>query len=349
MNKKLKTRPLAQTKLNVTTLGFGAAALGNLYHEVSDEDARLTLSAAINSGMNLFDTAPRYGAGLSERRIGDALRKIPKDDYIISTKVGRILKPDVNANTNALRHGFLTPMAFEAHYDYSYDGIMRSYEDSLQRLGLAEIDMLLVHDIGRYTHGERSEYYFRQLELGGLKALQELKEGQHIKAIGLGVNEIEICERVMDVGQFDCFLLAGRYSLLEQEPIYNFFPKCEAYGASIILGGPYNSGILATGVSGDTTPYYNYQEAPQHIILKVAEIEKVCRMYDVTLAAAALQFPLGHPIISSVIPGLDNPSRVKESIELFFEYIPDEFWQTLKDKELIDIRAPILDLKRLPK
>jgi len=341
MNKVFDTRQIGNTSLEVSTLGFGAASMGNLYQAVSDKDAQATLDAAINLGMNLFDTSPRYGAGLSERRIGDALRPLAKDSYILSTKVGRLLKPDAQANITQLRHGFLTPMPFDTHYDYSYEGIMRSFEDSLQRLGLGEIDILLVHDIGAHSHGENDNHYFKQFETSGYKAMETLRKHGDIKAVGLGVNETEICERVMNIGQFDCFLLAGRYSLLEQAPLHKFLPKCKAHGASIILGGPYNSGILATGVRGKTIPHYDYEPAPKHIIDKVAKIETVCDEHQVTLAAAALQFPLGHSAVSSVIPGLGNAKRVKKTVDLFSEDIPREFWQTLKDENLLDQEAPL--------
>ena len=189
MNKIIDTRQIGNTSLKVSTLGFGAASMGNLYQAVSDEEAQATLAAAIDLGMNLFDTSPRYGAGLSERRVGDALRPLPKNQYVLSTKVGRILKPDAKADVEQLRHGFLTPMPFDAHYDYTYDGIMRSFEDSLQRLGLAEIDILLVHDIGVDTHWDKDSFYFEQLESSGYNALEELRKSGRIKAVGLGVNE----------------------------------------------------------------------------------------------------------------------------------------------------------------
>ncbi len=341
MKKVIDTRQIGNTPLNVSTLGFGAASMGNLFHAVSDEEAQATLTSAIDLGMNLFDTSPRYGAGLSERRVGDALRPLAKDSYVLSTKVGRILSPDTKANINQLRHGFLTPMPFDAHYDYSYDGIIRSFEDSQQRLGLAEIDILLVHDLGAYTHGDKDEYYFQQFEKSGYKALEELRKHGYIKAVGLGVNEVDICERVMNIGKFDCFLLAGRYSLLEQAPLHNFLPKCQAHGASIILGGPYNSGILATGVRGKAIPHYDYEPAPKNIIDKVAKIEDICDEYQVTLAAAALQFPLSHSAVTSVIPGLGSAKRVEKTIELFSENIPYEFWQTLKNEKLLDQDAPL--------
>jgi len=341
MSNKFDTRQIGKTSLNVSTLGFGAASMGNLYQAVPDKEAQAALDAAINSGMNLFDTSPRYGAGLSERRVGDALRPLAKNSYVLSTKVGRILKPDTKADVNQLRHGFLTPMPFDAHYDYTYDGIIRSFEDSQQRLGLTEIDILLVHDLGADTHGNNDNHYFEQFETSGYKALEELRKNGYIKAVGLGVNEVEICERVMNIGQFDCFLLAGRYSLLEQSPLHQFLPKCEEHGASIILGGPYNSGILATGVRGKVIPHYDYEPAPKHIIDIVAKIETVCDEYQVTLAAAALQFPLGHSAVASVIPGLGSAKRVKHTIELFNEVISDEFWQALKDENLLDKAAPI--------
>lgn len=341
MNKNFDTRQLGNTSLNVSTLGFGAASMGNLYQAVSDNEAQATLAAAIDLGFNLFDTSPRYGAGLSERRVGDALRPLVKSKYVLSTKVGRILKPDTTADINQLRHGFLTPMPFDAHYNYTYDGIMRSFEDSQQRLGLAEIDILLVHDIGAFTHGDNDNHYFKQFEVSGYKALEVLRKHGDIKAVGLGVNEVEVCERAMNIGQFDCFLLAGRYSLLEQEPVHQFLPQCEKHGASIILGGPYNSGILATGVNGKSIPHYDYAPAPKHIIDKVAKIEAICAQFQVTLAAAALQFPLGHPAVASVIPGLGNAKRVQHTVKLFNEIIPSEFWQTLKDNNLLDQAAPI--------
>jgi D-threo-aldose 1-dehydrogenase len=348
MSKIFETRQLGKTSINVSTLGFGAASMGNLYQAVPDDEAQATLAAAIDLGLNLFDTSPRYGLGLSERRVGDALRKSAKDSYVLSTKVGRILTPDIKADITKLRYGFDTPMPFDAQYDYTYDGIIKSFEDSLQRLGLAEIDILLVHDLGAYTHGKNDAYYFEQFEKSGYKALEELRKHGYIKAVGLGVNEAEICERVMNIGQFDCFLLAGRYSLLEQSPVHQFLPKCEEHGASIILGGPYNSGILATGVRGKTIPHYDYEPAPKHIIDRVAKIETICDEYQVTLAAAALQFPLGHAAVASVIPGLGNAKRVEKTVDLFSEHIPSEFWQQLKDDNLLDQEAPIPNKKVTP-
>lgn len=336
-----KNRQIGNTTVKVSELGFGAASLGNLYKKTSDDEAKKTLQAALASGINLYDTAPRYGLGLSERRLGDVLRTRPKSEYVISTKVGRILTPDRHANVNELRYGFDTPMPFDAHYDYTYDGIMRSFEDSIQRLGVAEIDILLVHDIGVDTHGDKDPYYYQQLSSGGYKALDELRQQGAIKAVGLGVNETEICERVMDIGQFDCFLLAGRYSLLEQNALDTFLPKCEQYGASIILGGPYNSGILATGVQSGGVPHYNYEPAPADVIARVSTIEDICKEFSVPLAAAALQFPLGHSAVATVIPGMGSERRVDKTIELFNHVIPNEFWSRLIQAGLLREDAPL--------
>ncbi|MDO6695313.1 aldo/keto reductase [Aliiglaciecola sp. 3_MG-2023] len=338
---KIATKSIGNTELQVPMLGFGGASLGNLYQAISDSDARFTVQAAIKQGIQLFDTAPRYGLGLSERRLGDALRTLPKSDYFVSTKVGRMLTPDRHANVGEPRYGFETPMPFDAHYDYTYSGIMRSYEDSLQRLGLAQVDILLVHDIGKSTHGDKDTFYYKQFTSSGYRALDELRSQGSIKAIGLGVNETEICERVMDFAQFDCFLLAGRYSLIEQDALTGFLPKCEQHGASIILGGPYNSGILATGVKGSSVPYYNYQPAPKSIIEKVAQIEAVCAEFNVNLPAAALQFPLAHTAVATVIPGIDSAARMEQTIALFKETIPQGFWLKLKAKELIHAQAPL--------
>ena len=337
----LKTNELGSSGVHVTELGFGTASLGNLYKAVSNQEAENTLTAALHSGINYYDTAPRYGLGLSERRLGDALRSRSKADYIISTKVGRLLTPDRRADTKSNRYGFETPMPFDAHYDYSYDGIMRSFDDSLQRLGLAEIDILLVHDIGIDTHKMQDSLYFNQFKNSGYRALESLRQQKLIKAVGLGVNETQICERVMSLGQFDCFLIAGRYSLLEQAAIDSFLPQCQAHGASVILGGPYNSGILATGVKKGDTPFYNYAPAPQHIIKQVQKIQSVCKDYNVPLAAAALQFPLAHSQVATVIPGLGSQLQVAQTHQLFNHDIPDELWHELKRLGLIRDEAPV--------
>jgi D-threo-aldose 1-dehydrogenase len=338
IDKKISKKQIGSTGLEVDTLGFGCAPLGNLYHSISDQESKAVLDAAWQAGFRHFDTAPHYGQGLSERRTGDLLRPLQGKEYILSTKVGRILKPAGYAKE---RHGFVSPMPFDIQYDYSYDGIMRSFEDSLQRLGLDRIDILYMHDIGSDTHGSENDKHFPIAMQGGYKAMDELRSQGLVKAIGLGVNEYQVCEQAMDYGDWDCFLLAGRYSLLEQESLQTFLPKCQARNCSIIIGGPYNSGILATGVRGKNVANYNYAPASAEIIERVAKVETICDEYHVTLAAAALQFPLAHPSVVSVIPGLGNISRIQSTIDLFHQAIPNEFWQSLKAANLLDKAAPV--------
>ena len=333
-------RDLGRTGLKVTELGFGTAPLGNLFRPLADETARATLAAARAAGFGYWDTAPFYGFGLSERRLGDALRG---SDHVLSTKVGRVLNPvagPIDANTP--RHGYATPMPFEPVYDYSYDAVMRSFEESLQRLGLARIDLLYIHDIGRMTHGDENP--FRMAELtsgGGLRALEELRSSGAIAGFGMGVNEIAACLDVMDHARLDVILLAGRYTLLEQNALDELFPRCVEAGTAIVVGGPYNSGILALGTKMGAPLYYNYEPAPAQIIDKVRRIEMVCDGHGVPLAAAALQFPLAHPLVASVIPGLDSSERVQQTVALYRHEIPAALWQDLKSQNLLREDAPV--------
>ena len=333
-------RQVGRTELQITELGFGAASLGNLYHPVSDDDATATLQAALKGEFGYIDTAPRYGFGLSERRVGNVLRQNP--GAVLSSKVGRLLRPDPGIKDDSEREGFRSPMPFREVFDYSYDAIMRSFEDSLQRLGLAHIDILYIHDIGRLTHGDNDGFHFDALTKGGgLRALESLREAGAINAFGVGVNEIEICQRVMDHATLDVILLAGRYTLLEQGALDTLFPRCAKDGTSIVIGGAYNSGILATGVKGPGPHYYDYGAAPTDIVSRVAAIERHCDRYDIALAAAALRFPLAHPIVASVIPGLGNKKRVQQTLDLYRTYIPNEFWQELRAEGLIVGSAPV--------
>jgi D-threo-aldose 1-dehydrogenase len=335
------SRPLGQTGLRVSEVGCGAASLGNLYQPVEDAAARATIDAAWNAGVRYFDTAPHYGFGLSERRVGDALRSMDRSAFVLSTKVGRLLAAAPHITDAAERHGFHSPMPFEPVYDYSYRGVMRSFEESLQRLGLARIDVLFIHDIGAVTHGAANGELFKICMEGGYKALDELRAKGLVGAIGLGVNEWEVCEAAMEHGRFDCFLLAGRYTLLEQGALDSFMPKCERHGATLIIGGAYNSGILATGTRRGDVMHFNYAPAPDAIVARVRRIEDVCDAYGVTLAAAALQFPLAHPVVSSVIPGLGSARRAAQTMELFHQSIPEAFWRTLKMQGLLREDAPI--------
>jgi len=335
----IPTRQLGQTGLHLSEVGFGTAALGNLYQPISDEQAREALEAGLLADLRYVDTAPYYGFGLSERRVGDVLRDLKGN--VLSSKVGRLLVPSPVVTSNAERGGFHSSLPFEVRYDYSHSGVLRSYEDSLQRLGLARIDILLVHDIGTFTHGSRHEEMFEQLTTGGgLRALEELRSAGTISAFGIGVNEIDICIEVMRRAPIDIILLAGRYTLLEQAPLDTLFPACSHNGTKVVIGGPYNSGILASGTSGGGPLYYNYLPAPPDVISRVQEIEKYCNDYDVPLAAAALQFPLAHPQVVSVIPGHDTAARVSETVCAYRRQIPSDFWQDLRTSGLIRADAP---------
>jgi D-threo-aldose 1-dehydrogenase len=334
-------RPLGHTGLRVTELGFGTAPLGNLFRPLPDAAVRETLAAAEQAGFGYYDTAPFYGFGLSERRLGDALRH--RKDIVLSTKVGRMLKPVPGpVDQNEVRQGYATPMPFEPVYDYSYDAVMKSYEASRQRLGLSRIDILYIHDIGRLTHGEHNEARMAELTRGGgLKALEELRATKQIAGFGMGVNEVPACLEVMSHARLDVILLAGRYTLLEQGPLDDLFPRCAAAGTAIVVGGPYNSGILAVGARSGAPLFYNYEPAPANVIERVRRIETVCERHGVPLAAAALQFPLAHPLVASVIPGLDSPERVAQTVALYRHKIPAAVWQDLRHENLLRSDAPV--------
>lgn len=334
-------RNIGKTGLAVTELGFGTAPLGNLFKPLPDATARETLAAAQSAGFGYYDTAPFYGFGLSERRLGDSLRS--RKDIVLSTKVGRLLKPISGpVDETVPRHGYATPMPFEPVYDYSYDAVMRSFTESLQRLGLSRIDLLYIHDIGRLTHGDANDARMAELTRGGgLKALEELRSAGAISGFGMGVNEIPACLEVMSHARLDVILLAGRYTLLEQSALDALFPACEAAGTAIVVGGPYNSGILAVGTRTAAPLYYDYEPAPSAVIEKVRKIEAVCDRHAVPLAAAALQFPLAHGIVASVIPGLDSAARVEQTIALYRHKIPAALWQDLRRENLIRADAPI--------
>jgi D-threo-aldose 1-dehydrogenase len=337
----IEKRPLGRSGLSVSELGLGGAAIGNLYSPVDDASSRQTLDAAWGAGLRLFDTAPYYGFGLSERRLGDALRERPRDAYVLSTKVGRILRPAPEHSGDAERYGFRSPMPFEPAFDYSYDGVMRSYEASLQRLGLASIDVLLVHDLGALTHGAGNAAHLSAFLGGGYRALDELRAGGRIRAIGLGVNEWQICEQVMDHIHLDCVLLAGRYTLLEQEPVATFLPRCMAEGTGIIVGGAYNSGILATGTRSGGPLYFDYAPASLRTVERVQALERICEAHGVPLAAAALQFPLAHPAVAAVVIGAGSAERVAQGVAAYRHPIEPSLWKDLKASGLLHPLCPI--------
>jgi D-threo-aldose 1-dehydrogenase len=340
LSQEIGVRQLGRTQLTISELGFGAAPLGNLYEPASDAEARTAVDTAISLGITYVDTAPFYGFGLSERRVGDALRG--RSGVVLSTKVGRLLRPSPAVKDDSNRWGFRSALPFEPYFDYSFDGVLRSWESSLQRLGLARVDMLFIHDIGRATHASAHAEKMRQLtQGGGLLALRQLREQGAVAAVGLGVNEVEVCFEMLQEGDFDAILLAGRYTLLEQSPAETLFPLCEARGTSIVVGAPYNSGILATGTRGAGPIYFNYREAPAAVVERVTRLESVCDEFNIPLPAAALQFPLLHPGVASVIPGAASPALIRRNVELYQIRIPLEFWLTLQARGLIAGSAPL--------
>lgn len=324
----------------LTRMGFGGAPLGNLYRKVSDDNAQAALHAAYDAGIRFFDTAPQYGLGRSEQRFGQAIARFGRDNIQLSTKIGRLLL-DCEPHE-------VTPEAFvdvpqkRIVFDYTYDGVMRSYEASRNRIGVQSADILLVHDVCVFSQGSQSASDAKVRELfdgGGYRALTELREAGEIAAIGAGVNEWQVCERLLGLGDFDAFLLAGRYTLLEQQALDSFLPLCQQRDVGIILGGPYNSGILATGAIPGAK--YNYADATEDIMEQVRKIEAVCAAHDTPLIAAALQFVLGHPCVKTVVPGAVNAAEVQSNVTLMERDIPVTLWSDLKSEGLIRRDAPL--------
>lgn len=326
--------------LPFTTLGLGSAPLGNLYRAISNEQALQALHEAWARQIRYFDTAPLYGLGLGETRLGAFLREQPRDEFILSTKVGRLLKRCAPEAREGIGKFFDVP-ARQVVYDYSYDGVMRSFEASFERLGLDRIDVLLCHDIDVFTHGSAGASAQRTREFldGGVRALTDLRSQGVVSAIGIGVNEWQVSEVVARHSDVDLFLLAGRYTLLEQEALQSFLPLVQQKGMGVIIGGPFNSGILATGPRPGA--FFNYEPAPEAILQRVAAIEGVCRAHGVALRDAALQFPLTHPAVVNVIPGAVTPAEVRGNAEAMQRAIPVALWSELKRQGLLREDAPV--------
>ncbi len=331
---QFEKRRLGETKLEIPTLGLGCASLAGNMAAVAEADARATIAAALEAGIDYIDTAPFYGFGKSERLVGDGVRA-RREELILSTKVGRLLAPQFGPYDPP--NGWVDPLPFVDVFDYSYDAIMRSFEDSLQRLGLNRVDILYVHDIGEATHGKaRNAVLWDQLaNQGGYKALRELRDNGTVSAIGLGVNEWEVLMDAFGLGDWDAFLLAGRYTLLEQTSLSPFLETCIARKASVVIGGPFNSGIL---VGGDT---WNYGKAPEDIVRKVDIIQSVCADFGVAMPAAALKFPLTHPAVASVIPGPRTPTELQQILDWWAVDIPDGVWDAMADKGLFAPGTPL--------
>ena len=333
-------RTLGHAGPEVTRLGMGGAPLGGLYRVVSDAEAEATLDAAWSSGVRYFDTAPWYGTGLSEHRVGAFLRRQPRESYVLSTKVGRVLRPTRHPTNYGAWFGRLP---FDVVFDYSRDGIIRSYEDSLQRLGLDHVDAILVHDLepGSYFGSVRFEAYLAQLATSGRLALDDLRSNYGVTAIGAGVNVLGAIPRLLDVYPFDFFILAMRYNLMEQDALDYDFPLCAERGVSIVGAAVLGSGLLATGpVAGAR---YNYVEPNQDQLTKAQRIQSVCARYDVPLVAAAIQFPLAHPVVQAVVVGAVTPAEARANSAHAKHQIPAALWSDLKQEGLVRPDAPTPD------
>ena len=326
--------------LTLTELGFGTAPLGNLYRAISDAEAGAVLDLSWDCGVRYYDTAPLYGLGLSETRLNPFLRGKARDEYVLSSKIGRLMRATTPDKRDGFGKWFEVPARNEV-FDYGYDGVMRSLEFSLERLGVDRIDILYAHDLDVFSQGSQAALDAKLAELmgGGYKALVSLRDQGVIRAFGAGVNEWQSCQWMAERGDFDLFLLAGRYTLLEQEALQTFLPLCGKRGIGIVVGGPYNSGILATGARPGA--FYNYDPAPPEILAKVARIEAVCARHGVRMLDAAFQFPLRHKAVVSVIPGGQGVGEMRSNLAASQAVIPAAFWAEMKAAGLMRPDAPV--------
>jgi D-threo-aldose 1-dehydrogenase len=329
---QLERRSLASGRVSVSVLGFGAATLGNLYSELTDAEAEAAVQAALESGVTYFDTAPSYGFGLSEARLGRALAGGARTGFTVSTKVGRRIEIDATAREK-VNDGFAVS-GRRASFDYSGDGVRRSLEESLQRLNVEYIDILLLHDIGRHTHGERHEEVLRQALDEALPAMAELRDSGVVGAIGIGVNEQAVCLEVMPRFTLDCIMLAGRYTLLEQHGAVDVMREAQQRDVKVIVGGPYNSGLLAAASGPGTT--YNYQAADSAVQEQARKIYAACAVDSIDVGAAALQLPLAHPAVVAVVAGLRTAQEVLTAVGRMKARIPTSLWERLRAAGLIE-------------
>ena len=331
-------RNVGSTSLALPAFGFGGAHIGELYGKVEEADVKATLDAAWDAGIRFYDTAPWYGRGLSEHRLGHYLRSRPRGEFKLTTKVGRTLfRPKDPANFD--RSPWAGGLNFEVDFDYTYDGVMRSYAQALQRLAIDTVDALVIHDLDRGYHGDKQAGYEKQLVESGIKALEELKKSGNIQAYGMGINNDEALENTASLVDLDFCLVAMPYTLIDQASLHRGMAALQKRGVSVIIGAPFASGILVTG-SG-LGAHYAYGKASPAIQAKVRGIEAVCRSHNVALPAAALQFVLAHPIVVSVIPGATKASEVKQNAASVVAPIPAAFWSDLKAQRLIDPDAPV--------
>ena len=333
----LPTRKLGRTGLDVSVLGFGSAPMGDLYRMLDDATAIATAEAAIAAGVTLFDTAPLYGQGLAEHRLGTALRRSAKTTVVVQTKVGRLLVPAPNGRSTS--PGYIGGHAFDVVHDYSYDATLRSIEHSLHRLGRPSIDTVLIHDADAWTHGPiEGPKRFAEAMAGAYRALDRLRGDKTIRGIGIGLNDPVYAARYLREGDFDCLLLAGRYSLLEQPALDEVLPLAAAKTIGVMLGGVFNSGILATGAVPGAK--YNYADAPPAILARVRNIERVCASHRVPLPTAALHFCLGAPAVSSLVLGAVTPAEVMSNVAAFSTRVPAGLWTDLKGEGLLGADVP---------
>ena len=321
---------LGKTRLEVPRLGLGGTALGGLFHDPTEDTASRTIKRALDLGITFFDTAPLYGAGKSETRIGHGLTGCPRDSFILASKVGYALLPQGPGEKPDVFFPYDNPPALSPAFDFSYDGVMRSIEGSLERLGIGRIDILHIHD---------PDEHFEAAMKGTYRALDKLRREGVIAAVGVGTIVVKTLIRFVEAGNFDCILLAGRYTLLDHSALHEALPLCQARGTSIIIGGPYNSGILATGAVPGAM--YEYVRARPDVLERVRKIEAVCREYSVPLQAAALQFPLAHPAVAAIIPGARTPEELEQNFQFVSHAIPAEFWAALQRQNLIPPEAPV--------
>ncbi len=331
-------RRVGRTSLELPIFGFGSAHIGELYGKVDEAASQATLQAAWDAGVRYYDTAPWYGRGLSEHRLGGFLRTRPRDQFAVTTKVGRTLHRPKDPKTFD-RAPWVGGLNFEVHFDYSYDGVMRSYEQALQRMALDTVEALVIHDLDAAYHGDAQAGYERDLKNSGIRALEELKASGDIQAFGMGINVNAALEGVATEVPLDFCLVAMPYTLLDQHSLHRGMQTCVDRGVSVIIGAPFASGILVTGSGAGAK--YAYGAASPEVQAKVQGIEDVCRDHDVLMPVAALQFVLAHPAVASVIPGAARPSEVQQNVASLAVQIPADFWSDLKQRGLIDKDAPV--------
>lgn len=332
-------RTVGKTNLKLPVLGLGTCPLGGVYAAIDEAIARETFEASWKAGLRFYDTAPWYGLGQAEHRTGRTLYDRPREEYFLTTKVGRVLRAPKNRATYQ-PPAWQAPLQFDVQHDFTYDAIMRSYEDSLQRLGINQVDALYIHDLDRgyFPEDDALNAKFKELDKGGYKALQELKSCGEVKAIGAGINERGMISRFLEGADLDVFLVASRFTLLEHDIYQDEIVKAGKRGASVVVGGAFNSGILATGVTEDAK--YEYGKAPVHVVERVKNLSRVAAAHNVPLAAAALQFPLAAPEVASVIFGAVNSKEIKQNIECLEIKIPAAFWSDLKSEQLLPDNIP---------